>query len=217
MKTKNALVVCLALAGSAWAGEIVGTVYDPGGAVVPGAAVTLVSLADGGSHKTATDAQGDFSFNGFAGGRYRVEVAAPGFALSREAGVLPDVSTSLRLDVVLRLGAVRESMTIQRAGTPGPAPARRVRAGGRVQPPRILAQVRPVYPEGSNATGKVLLHAVILPDGGLGRAQLITAPDRALAQAVMDAVAQWRYQPAVLNGQPVETETMIEIEFRMTP
>jgi len=33
----------------------------------------------------------------------------------------------------------------------------------------------------------------------------------------MQAVLQWRYQPALLNGQPVETETMIQIDYRMAP
>ena len=42
-------------------------------------------------------------------------------------------------------------------------------------------------------------------------------PDPELAQAAINAVRQWRYEPALLNGQPIETATTITVNFQLGP
>jgi TonB family protein len=62
----------------------------------------------------------------------------------------------------------------------------------------------------------VLLHAVIATDGSLLSVGVInTLADPELANAAMDAVKQWRYQPTLLNGNPVEVLTTISVNFRL--
>jgi TonB family protein len=64
--------------------------------------------------------------------------------------------------------------------------------------------------------GLVVLNAVIGTDGGLMSITPVNSlVDPALAQAALDAVRLWRYQPSMLNGVPVEVVTTITVNFRL--
>jgi len=62
--------------------------------------------------------------------------------------------------------------------------------------------------------GTVVLRALIGTDGAVREVQLVSGP-YLLGQAAMDAVLQWRYQPTLLNGQPMEVETRITVIFTL--
>ena len=55
----------------------------------------------------------------------------------------------------------------------------------------------------------------IRTDGGIVGLTVLSTPDPTLADAAVDAVRQWRYQPTLLNGQPVEVVTTISVNFRL--
>jgi periplasmic protein TonB len=81
----------------------------------------------------------------------------------------------------------------------------------------LLRKVTPVYPPIAVITrqqGTVLLHAIIGRDGTIQQLQAVSGPPL-LIKAAMDAVAQWRYRPYVLNGQPVEVDTQITVNFKL--
>ncbi|HEU0140742.1 MAG TPA: energy transducer TonB, partial [Bryobacteraceae bacterium] len=59
--------------------------------------------------------------------------------------------------------------------------------------------------------------AVILMDGSLGSITVLNAAPSELAAAAVEAASQWRYQPTLMNGKPVETETVIEMTYQLTP
>lgn len=63
----------------------------------------------------------------------------------------------------------------------------------------------------------VLLRAVILMDGSLESITVLNAAPSELSAAAVKAASQWRYQPALMNGTPVETETVIEMTYQLTP
>ena len=66
--------------------------------------------------------------------------------------------------------------------------------------------------------GTVLLGAVISKDGTpLSLNAKNTAVDPALIAAAKDAVSQWRYQPTLLDGEPIEVLTTITVDFRLQP
>jgi protein TonB len=96
----------------------------------------------------------------------------------------------------------------------------RIRVGGSVQFAKIIARTNPVYPpdcKAGNIEGTVALRATIGRDGGvLNLEQINELVDARLIQAAMDAVKQWRYQPTLLNGQPVEVITDIEVNFKLS-
>jgi protein TonB len=88
--------------------------------------------------------------------------------------------------------------------------------GGNVQPAKLIWQVKPVIPPDLELKldTRVLLRGVISTTGELLNIELVnSSASPALAQAVLDAVRQWRYQPTLLNGKPVEVQTEIAVNF----
>jgi protein TonB len=100
---------------------------------------------------------------------------------------------------------------------PPPPPQERIRVGGQVQSAKIMNQARPVYPalaRQARIQGKVLLEAVINKEGVIEELTVVSGHPL-LIQAALDAVKQWRYQPTMLNGVPVEVITTIEVNFTL--
>lgn len=82
---------------------------------------------------------------------------------------------------------------------------------------RLLNSVLPIYPPAALAmhiVGRVELQATISRGGTIENLRVMTGP-ALLRQAALDAVRQWRYQSYLLNGQPVEVETTIDVDFAM--
>jgi len=133
----------------------------------------------------------------------------------REAELPPEVPAAGGIfgGVDSLLGGLGEGAT----GAPPPPPARvtRTRVGGNVQEAKILARPNPVYPplaRQARIQGKVQLHAIIDKDGRVGELQVVSGHPL-LVKAALDAVQNWRYQATVLNGEPVEVDTTIDVNF----
>jgi TonB family protein len=93
----------------------------------------------------------------------------------------------------------------------------RLRVGGNVQSAKIINRVQPVYPvEAAQAgiSGTVRLHVILAKDGTVKELELLSGHPM-LAQAALDAVRQWTYQPTLLNGFPVEVDTTIDVIFTL--
>jgi protein TonB len=60
-----------------------------------------------------------------------------------------------------------------------------------------------------------MLMAVIGKDGTVQNLQVVSGHPM-LARAALDAVRQWRYRPYILNGSPIEVDTQISVNFRLT-
>jgi protein TonB len=100
---------------------------------------------------------------------------------------------------------------------PPKAAPQRVRVGGNVQQAKMVRMVQPVYPtiaKQAHIQGTVILHAIIAKDGTVQELQLVGGPPL-LVKNAMDAVKQWRYQPTLLNGDPVEVDTTISVIFSL--
>jgi len=102
---------------------------------------------------------------------------------------------------------------------PPPKPTQqRVRVGGNVQQAKMIRQIQPVYPQiakTAHVQGTVILHAIIAKDGTVQELQYISGP-ALLMRSSMDAVRQWKYQPTLLNGEPVEVDTTISVVFTLS-
>jgi len=97
----------------------------------------------------------------------------------------------------------------------GTAPAMRIRFGGNIPRPKLIKEVNPVYPEAARANGvqgTVKLHVILAKDGSVRQVELVSG-DPLLVPAAIDAVKQWRYQPSLLNGQPVEVDNEVSVVF----
>ena len=113
---------------------------------------------------------------------------------------------------VLLLGAALSQVAAQtvvyEAGEPG------------LEPPQLIenTHVQPVYPEQAlqdGVQGTVLLRVVVTAEGMVGNVEVFRSPFRgeSLAQAALDAVRQWRYQPARLQGRNVACRIMQTVSF----
>lgn len=77
--------------------------------------------------------------------------------------------------------------------------------------------VNPKYPREAREKGiqgDVILQATIDTKGNITNLNAVKG-DPILAEASIDAVKQWKYKPYILNGEPVEVETTIKIQFHM--
>jgi len=97
------------------------------------------------------------------------------------------------------------------------APPQRIKVGGQVQNAMILRKTPPIYPQlakSARVQGVVHLAAVIAKDGTIQELHSLGGP-ALLIQAAMDAVKTWVYKPTMLNGDPVQVETTIDVNFTL--
>jgi protein TonB len=90
-----------------------------------------------------------------------------------------------------------------------------IRIGGQVEAAKLIFQVKPEYPplaKMARIQGAVRLEALISTDGTI-RSLRVLAGHPLLVKAAIDAVARWRYQRTLLNGDPVEVVTEIDVNF----
>lgn len=90
-----------------------GTVFDTGGAVVPGAAVTLLNTETRASRSTLSDAGGVYQFLQTSPGKYEVKVEMQGFTTALKSGITLQVSTPATLDVTMEVGQVGEVVNVE--------------------------------------------------------------------------------------------------------
>jgi TonB family protein len=201
---------------------LVGTVYDPTGAVVPEVSLTLTA-ADGTAARTTTDGAGRFQFPVTPPGRFELEASLPGFRALTTPIELRSAADWDRT-ITLQVGTVRETIVVSASQLP-PSSAvatgrsAAVRVGGNIRAPRKLKHVSPVYPETMRAAGvegTVPLEAIITASGTVQSVRLLSAtvhPE--LALAAVDAVRQWRFEPTLLNGSPVDIAMSTTVTFTL--
>jgi len=94
---------------------------------------------------------------------------------------------------------------------------RSVTIGGVFQAAKLIKKVLPAYPERARSEhlgGTVKIHAIIGKDGQVSRIQGVRGYC-SLAESAVAAVSRWRYSPTLLNGQPVEVDTEIDVIFAL--
>jgi periplasmic protein TonB len=101
---------------------------------------------------------------------------------------------------------------------PKPVVPKQIRVGGNVQSAKLIRQPKPVYPplaKQARIQGTVRFNAVIGRDGTIQQLQLVSGHPL-LAPSAQEAVRQWVYQPTLLNGEPVEVVTVIDVNFTLS-
>jgi len=125
--------------------------------------------------------------------------------------------------VLLSVGGIAERVTVTAAGQPRPplppGNPQRIRVGGNVIAANLISQVKPIYPQTAREAGvegTVHLQGIIGPDGTLIALRALSSNDANLTNAALEAVRQWRYRPTLLNNEPVEVLTDIDVEFKLS-
>lgn len=100
---------------------------------------------------------------------------------------------------------------------PKPTTPKRIRVGGQVESAKQIFAPKPEYPplaKMARIQGTVRLEALISKDGTIQELKVLTGHPL-LVKAAQDAVQRWRYQPTLLNGEPVEVVTEIDVNYTL--
>lgn len=112
------------------------------------------------------------------------------------------------------IGSVLSSTPV---AVPKIATPQRVRVSAGVTAGLLVKRVQPAYPplaRQARIQGTVVLQAQISKTGDIENLQLISGHPM-LAPAAIEAVKQWKYRPYLLNGEPVEVETQVQVNFTL--
>lgn len=100
---------------------------------------------------------------------------------------------------------------------PTQPPAEPMRVSKGVLAGMLLSAIRPIYPaiaRAAGVSGSIVVEAVISRTGTIESLHVISGPEM-LRSAALDAIRAARYQPFRLNGEPIEVQTTITVNFRL--
>jgi protein TonB len=133
-------------------------------------------------------------------------LSAPQAADAAEAPSISNLVASVKPDLL---------NTIAHSATALPAAPSTQRISQGVSDGLLLKRVTPIYPQQAmqmHTQGRVALQATIAKDGSVRNVKVVSGP-AILVRAATDAVRQWKYRPYTLNGEPIEVQTEININF----
>jgi TonB family protein len=84
--------------------------------------------------------------------------------------------------------------------------------------PVMVDKVNPSYPEEARkegVRGLVVVRAVVTDKGVVDEMEILQSPDERLSQAAMDAIGQWRFEPALCDGKPVSVYYNLTVKFNL--
>ncbi|HMD09212.1 MAG TPA: M56 family metallopeptidase [Candidatus Acidoferrum sp.] len=209
-------------------GKTSGSIHDPSGAGVANATIIMSNQEAKTIDMTTSDREGNFAFKPLPAGNYELQVLKPGFETYRVPQISLDAGRDFTESFTLQVGALTEHVTVVPENSAKPVPVEtisgkpsRLSIGGTVQAAKIITRVQPVYPESARSagiSGTVVLHAVIGMDGKpLSLRVKNSQIDPDLARSAVEAVSQWRYSPTLLNGEPIEVDTIITVNYSLAP
>lgn len=115
-------------------------------------------------------------------------------------------------------GVIGSVLSTTPVAVPKVATPQRVRVSQGVVQGLKVRDAKPTYPplaRQARIQGVVILQALISKTGDIENLQLISGHPM-LAPAAIEAVKQWKYKPYLLNGEPVEVETQVQVNFTLS-
>jgi TonB family protein len=204
--------------------QMKGAVRDIVG-VIPGARLVLTEKSGGSPYTFETGEDGAYAIKGVPEGTYTLEILKPGYQKYSNGNLKISSEKNLQLDHYLQLGKIVETVTVDGGAAPHPQLGgaqpgpQRIRVSGNVQAAKLVTKVVPKYPPAAKQAGvqgTVRMQAVIAKTGEILSLTLLMSPSPELARAALDAVAQWTYEPTLLNGAPVEIQCVIDVNFTLS-
>ena len=114
------------------------------------------------------------------------------------------------------LSGISSGSHVPNLAPPTVQPEQPVRIGGDVKEPRLISSILPIYPIGARQAGvegDVIVSTTIDKNGSVVKMHVVSGPVM-LRQAALDALRRWKYEPSMLNGQPLAVEMQVTIKFR---
>jgi TonB family protein len=218
----------LRLPAQSLSGNTSGTIHDPSGTGVANATIIMSNHEAKTIDMTSTDREGNFTFKPLPAGNYELQVLKPGFETYRLRQVSLDAGRDFSRTFTLEVGAITEHVMVVPENSAKPVPVEstsgrpsRLGIGGNIQAAKIITKVQPVYPDSAKSagvSGTVILHAVVGMNGKpLSLRVMNSQVDPDLARSAVEAVSQWRYSPTLLNGEAIEVDTTVVVNFSLEP
>jgi protein TonB len=107
---------------------------------------------------------------------------------------------------------------IPESGPPSAEPDGPIMVGGDVKPPEKIFSPQPSYTEiarKARIQGVVIVQAIIDRDGGVTNVKVLKGLPMGLEEAAVDAIKQWKFKPATLNGKPVTVYYNLTVNFKL--
>jgi TonB family protein len=194
-----------------------GIAVDPDGALVPGVEVKVTDMETQSVIATGvTDERGCFVFKIPSPARIQLTFSREGFKQSIIRDVRMIAYTPVTVRATLQIGGGNELVEVKAGDATATAEqSRRISTGATT--PRPFQKVAPVYPPAARQQGIegiVILAVTVDTNGELADIQVLKGHPL-LNDAAIEAVRQWRYIPAVLNGRPYPCTLTITLKFTM--
>jgi TonB family protein len=128
-----------------------------------------------------------------------------------------EVETTININYSLAAPNPGVSAEPKPEGTSGSSAGSSIRISAGVAAAMLMTKVNPVYPAEAKAAhieGVVTLRVVISKTGAVDEVQIVSGPEE-LIQSATAAVFQWKYKPFLLNGQPVDVATTINVNYSL--
>jgi len=158
--------------------------------------------------------------------RQRVDTSALSAPLVKQPSAVPGEEPAPSVEVLSEAIPAAGSISGLVPGAPRTVPAsalspvqppKPAAIGGRVKPPRPLKSAPPVYPPVARQRkmeGDVAIEATVDASGTVTTMRVVSGP-AFFHQVALDAMRNWKYQPATLNDQPVSADVLVVLKFRM--
>jgi len=148
-----------------------------------------------------------------------VEVVKAIARVPRDSNDKPRTPVVLKKVTIVRPGEPMPPLQLAISSPPAPGQMpRKVNISAGVAAGLIVSKTQPLYPidaKKAGVSGTVVLQATIGTDGTIENLKVVSGPQM-LQQATLDAVKSWRYRPYLLNGEPVEVSTTINVIFTLS-
>jgi len=203
-----------------------GTVVDQNQRPIKDARLVLSNAAAQTKNEVKSDASGQYAFVGIPARTYDLMFESMGMRALKREGLAVSGGQPVQVNAVMKIGSVTETITVTRTpdsrplvnGYSGarpvdkPDPCAQSTYGACLRPPVKIKDVRPVFPPGAEG-GVVILAARIDTNGFVTDVKVLREVNQAIATAAIDAVARWEFLPTHLDGQPIDTDMTVTINF----
>jgi protein TonB len=132
-----------------------------------------------------------------------------------DAGTAPSYDAASDAQSESLSGAIPTSSNIN-VPEPKIQPDGPVKIGGQVKEARLVSSVNPTYPAAAKEAGvqgDVVINAVIDKTGHVRQMKVVSGPIL-LRQSALNAMREWRYSPSTLDGQPIDGQVVVTLQFR---
>jgi TonB family protein len=223
---KRTILSALLTSAGLSAATVSGYIHDSNGAAIADAKVIILNPDNAAKQESTTSSDGKFSFSGSDAGQYILRIEKSGMAsifrvfdLKADSKMDRDFTMAAQGTPVVMDDRLAPVVMEDSSIAPSEKQPKPIRVGGEVAQNNLTTKVPPVYPmaaKKAHIQGQVQLDVTISKEGVPVDLQVVSSPNDDLSESALEAVRQWRYRATLLNGNPVEIETLVIVNYTLS-